>query len=201
MMPTGYTHPVVDGKVTEFPEFALSCARAFGALITMREEPMDAAIPDEFQPSDYSAKKLVEAKARLKKLHALSPAQVQRQADESYALLLKSHLDYRARMRLENDRLDTMLKQVRSWRPPTAEHKGLKEFMVEQLTSSKHDMKWGSEEPVKQSATAWLAAEVASAEREVAYHTGEDQKETERAAGRTEWVRQLRASLKQSETA
>jgi hypothetical protein len=200
-MPTGYTYPVVDGKVTEFPEFALSCARAFGALIMMRDAPLAAEIPDEFEPSDYSAKKLVEAKAKLKKLHSLSPAQVQHKADESYAIQLKAHLDYRARMRLENDRLDTMLKQVRSWRPPTSEHKGLKEFMIEQLTSSKHDMKWGSEEPVKQSAQAWLAREIASAEREVAYHTQEDEKEKERTTGRTEWVRQLRASLKASEPA
>jgi hypothetical protein len=200
-MATGYTHPVVDGKVTEFPEFAMSCARAFGALIMMRDAPMDAKIPDEFAPSDYSAKKLAEAKANLKKLHSLSPAQVQRKADESYAVQLKAHLDYRARMRLENDRIDAMLKQVRSWRPPTSEHKGLKEFMVEQLTTSKHDMKWGSEEPVKRSAQVWLAAEIASAEREVAYHTKADQEEKDRAAGRTEWVRQLRASLKQTEPA
>jgi hypothetical protein len=200
-MPTGYTHPVVDGKVTEFPEFAMSCARAFGALITMREEPMDAEIPDKFEPSSYSAKKLAEAKARLKKVHSLSPAQAQQGADESYAIRLKAHVDYRAQMRLENDRLDAMLKQVRSWRPPTSEHKGLKEFMIEQLTTSKHDMKWGSEEPVKQSAQDWLAAEIANAEREVAYHTKADEEEKERAAGRTEWVRQLRASLKQSEPA
>lgn len=200
-MPTGYTHPVVDGEVTEFPEFAMSCARAFGALITMREEPMDAETPDEFEPSSYSAKELAKAEARLKKALSVSPAQAQQRADESYAMLMKAHLDYRARMKLENDRIDTMLKQVRSWRPPTSEHKGLKEFMVEQLTSSKHDMKWGSEEPVKQSAEAWLAAEIASAEREVAYHTKADQEEKERAAGRTEWVRQLRASLKQTEAA
>ena len=200
-MPTGYTYPVVDGKVTDFPEFAMQCARAFGALITMREDPMDAEIPDEFKPSDYSGKKLAEAKAKLKKLHALSPAQVQERADESYAIQLKAHLDYRARMRLENDRLDAMLKHVRSWRPPTSEHKGLKEFMVEQLTTSKHDMKWGSEEPVKRSAEDWLASEIASAKREVDYHTKDDEQEKERAASRTEWVRQLRASLKQSETA
>lgn len=199
-MPTGYTHPVVNGEITEFPEFAMSCARAFGALISMRDAPMDADIPDEFKPSDYSAKKLIEAKTRLKKLRALSPAEMQRGADESYAVQLKAHLDYRAQMKLENDRLDAMLKQVRSWRPPTSEHMGIKEFMIEQLTSSKHDMKWGSEEPVKQSAEDWLAAEISSVERDISYHSTEDEKEKDRATGRTEWVRQLRASLKQPET-
>lgn len=50
-MPTGYTYPVCEGKITEFPDFALSCARAFGALISMREEPMDAPLPDEIAAS------------------------------------------------------------------------------------------------------------------------------------------------------
>lgn len=196
-MATGYTHPVVDGSVTDFPQFALQCARAFGALIMMRDAPMDAEIPDEFKPSDYSAKRLVAAKERLSALEALTPAEVEKKAAESYAALLKAHLDYRARMKLENDRLDAMLKHVKSWRPPTSEHKGLKEFMIEQLTSSKHDMEWGSEDPVKQSAKDWLATEMAAAKRDVAYHTNEDKEERERAAGRTEWVRELRASLKQ----
>jgi len=60
-MPTGYTYPVVEGKITEFSDFALSCARAFGALITMRDDPHDTPIPETFEPSDYNAKKLAEA--------------------------------------------------------------------------------------------------------------------------------------------
>ena len=35
-MPTGYTAAVCSGEITEIKDFALSCARAFGALITMR---------------------------------------------------------------------------------------------------------------------------------------------------------------------
>jgi len=196
-MATGYTHPVVDGSITDFSQFAMQCARAFGALISMRDAPMDAEIPDEFEPSDYSARRLAAARERLAALESMTLAEAEQKANESYAALLKAHLDYRAQMRLENDRLDAMLKHVRSWHPPTSEHRGLKEFMIEQLTTSKHDMKWGSEEPVRQSAKDWLAAEVAAAKRDVAYHVKNDKEERERAAGRTEWVRELRASLKQ----
>lgn len=41
-MPTGYTDAIKDG--ISFNQFILSCARAFGALITMRDEP--SSVPE-----------------------------------------------------------------------------------------------------------------------------------------------------------
>ena len=38
-MPTGYTLDLYNGKDITFEEFVLKCARAFGALIDMRDEP------------------------------------------------------------------------------------------------------------------------------------------------------------------
>jgi len=49
-MPTGYTCQVQDGMITEFKEFALLCARNFGACITLRDEPLSPDIP-EFEVS------------------------------------------------------------------------------------------------------------------------------------------------------
>ena len=46
-MPTGYTADIQDGKITTLREYALSCARAFGALIMMRDDPHDAPIADD----------------------------------------------------------------------------------------------------------------------------------------------------------
>src|SRR5262245_849411 len=41
-MPNAYTAPVLDGTVTDFADFALRCARAFGATgVDMRDEPAD----------------------------------------------------------------------------------------------------------------------------------------------------------------
>ena len=80
-MPTGYTAAIKDG--ISFNEYALSCARAFGALIMMRDEPADAPIPDEFKPSDYHFKKIEEAKAELARLRAMSP-------DEAVSQIRKS---------------------------------------------------------------------------------------------------------------
>lgn len=50
-MPTGYTANIKNGIT--FEEFALDCARNFGALIIMRDEPKDAPIPEQFEASKH----------------------------------------------------------------------------------------------------------------------------------------------------
>jgi hypothetical protein len=61
---TGYVHHMVEKNQT-FPQFAMSCARAFGALIEMRDEGMDAKIPDEIKPEPYHKKAAAEARKEL----------------------------------------------------------------------------------------------------------------------------------------
>jgi hypothetical protein len=66
-MPTGYTAKLVESGQT-FEEFVLTCARAFGALIELRDEPLDAPIPETLEPHSYYAEAVVEAKKRLTNL-------------------------------------------------------------------------------------------------------------------------------------
>ena len=40
-MPTGYTTDIYNGKDVTFKDFALKCARAFGACIHQREDNID----------------------------------------------------------------------------------------------------------------------------------------------------------------
>ena len=61
-MTTGYTDAVGKGEITEFKDYALLCARAFGACVSMRDEPLDAEIPEEFKPNDYHEKSLQKAR-------------------------------------------------------------------------------------------------------------------------------------------
>jgi hypothetical protein len=60
-MPTGYTAKLYDGD-QKFQDFAMECARAFGALIEMRDEPMNAKIPETFEPSEHHVNGLERAK-------------------------------------------------------------------------------------------------------------------------------------------
>jgi hypothetical protein len=193
-MPTGYTAAVVDGKQTEFADFAISCARAFGALITMRDDPMDAPVPEEFRPSTWNAERLVQAQAKLEQLRAMTPEQAEAAAVSAYETGCADADRYDAQQAEEDRRLDAMLEKVNAWTPPTADHVQMKAFMVEQLTISKHG-DYKASRPKKLNGQDWLEAEIKLALRNVEYHAAEQAKEEERAKGRTAWVAALRASL------
>lgn len=62
-MPTAYTSFVADNENFTFPEFAMLCAREFGALASMRDEPLDAPVPERFEPDDFYRKQYEAAKA------------------------------------------------------------------------------------------------------------------------------------------
>lgn len=199
-MPTGYTAAIVDGKITEFPDFALSCARAFGALIMMRDDPADAPIPEEFKPSDYSEKRLAESRARLAEIQAMTVEQVETAAQSAYDEVLASHNKYEAQEELAEQRLEAMLEKVTAWSPPTAEHVGLKDFMIEQINVSRRGT-YRSKPPEQMTGADWQRAQIETLHKDIAYHAGEQAKEIERARGRTEWVKVLRASLSPKEDA
>lgn len=193
-MPTGYTAAVVDGSVTEFKDFALSCARAFGALVTMRDEPMDAAIPYEFKPCSYNEERLGEASRRLADLANMTDEEIS--AASALALLeaMNAHDRYEAQCTLEERRIEAMEVKVAGWKPPTAEHADMKNFMLQQLAVSKRGS-FRSQAPERLSAKDWHLAETIKAAKDIEYHAGEHAKEIERARSRTQWVAQLRASL------
>lgn len=197
-MPTGYTHNVQDGSLTEFRDFALQCARAFGACITLRDEPAGAPIPDEFQPSDYHEKALASAKAELARLEALSDRDVARAADADYEAAAEGWKKRRAEKITQLQRYEAMLAKAEAWIPPTPDHQGLKDFMCEQLRQSiDFDCGGGSWDklPTRQTEAAWRFNAIETATRSIAHHTKEHAKEVERCRGRTEWVRALRASV------
>lgn len=190
-MPSGYTCGVQDGTITAFRDFALQCARAFGACILLRDEPMSNDIP-EFVPSDYHAK-------RLEAIEAMSVAEVEAACDREY----QSSIDYRAKrldeLATQRQRYDSMLAAARAFQPPTSEHVELKAFMIKQLQES---IKWDCDAsyydtpPAKKTATEWLKekryqliADITSCEKEY----GE---EVERTQGRNKWVQDLKRALK-----
>lgn len=196
-MPTGYTADVADGKVTDFAKFAMQCARAFGALVSMRDEPSDAAIPETFEPCDYHVNALRDARAELARLKGMT-------IDEQEAACRKASQEaqdfwdrYEAEKVAKRKRYEAMLARVEAWEPPTSEHVPMKEFMSKQLRES-IDFDCGPAycarpEPKKRS--EWYVKEIEEAASNVARHEAEHAKEVERARGRTEWVRALRSSL------
>lgn len=196
-MPTGYTADIAKGIT--FQQFAMNCARAFSACITMRDDPTDKPIPDEFKPSTWHIEELAKANRRLNELVAMTPNEAEIATSRSYRTERgRIAREVKGNQKLMQQYRD-MLKQVKSWLPPTPEHESFQEFMVDQIKGSiKFD---GMEDYYKEhpavllSGAEWLEKEKGKAEWEIAYHTEENQKEIDRARDRTQWVRALRDSL------
>lgn len=198
-MPTGYTADIAKG--ISFKQYALNCARAFGALIEMRDDPKGAKIPDEFKPSDYHLKAIKKAQAELKRLKAIPAKSLlarsvrQNLADQSSRrACIKKNNELRAKY-------EAMLAKVDQYKSPSREHDEFAKFMREQIVSS-IDFDCGNEyhereivESRLKSGSEWKKDVLSKLNQDIRYHTKEHEKEVERCANRTAWVKQLFNSL------
>lgn len=196
-MPTGYTAAIADG--IGFEQFVMSCARAMGACILMRDEPANAPIPERFEPSDYHTRKLEEATATLAKLRAMTCDEIEAAAQEAFDAETKANTEAIARDRELRGKYEAMLQQVQAWAPPTPDHDGLKRFMTEQLTESiRFDCNedyYQSRKPKLKTGEQWRADQIASALHDAEYHGKEHAEEVVRTESRNDWLRSLRESL------
>ena len=196
-MPTGYTHAVQEGKITELRPFAMQCARAFGALIEMRDEPHDAPIPLWFEPrTDYYDEQIVDGNRRLEALAKMSADECETAAAADYEGRLNAWGDRSAERLLQRRRYEEMIAKVTAWNPPEAVN-GLKDFMLEQLTTSiSHDCDGKYDvEPSRLSGCEWLERELEEATRSVRYGTEHRASEIARVNDRNLWLDALRVSL------
>lgn len=197
-MPTGYTADVQSGKVTDFREFAWQCARAFGALILMRDDPTGAPIPQRFEPETKFYDRMIEdgKKARAE-LKDMSIEHAAKEAAAEHRDALAAWNSRRIERDAEKLRYLSMIEKVQAWQPPSPEHQGMKDFMLEQLNSSlKFDCTEYSGPPEPMTATAWLARKNEKAVRDISYGIENREREIERTESRNRWLAQLRDSLK-----
>lgn len=196
-MPTGYTADVQSGSVTEFPDFAMQCARAFGALITMREDPSGAVIPDRFEPSNYHAQKLKEVNSELTRLQGLSYDEIRAERDIDEAKRIARRTEFAGNQMAHRARYEAMLNKVNGWTPPSSDHEEMKKFMASQLIESiKFDCTPSSYEdaPIPP-ALEWYEDQLESVHESISYHEKKHLEELERTEQRNEWMRLLRESI------
>lgn len=196
-MPTGYTAPVADGTITSLRAYALKCARAFGATITMRDDPPDAEIPDLFEPSSFYVERLAKARARRRHLQALSPIEAQREMQQQHSAAMANWREQTIDDARQRVRYSSMLHAVETWQPPTPEHDGLRKFMIKQLTDSIAFDCGGTHLPMPRLKRwpEWLASEIAKTQRDIDYFIEHSADAWARAITCTQWVRALRDSL------
>jgi hypothetical protein len=203
-MPTVYTADIAKG--ISFEQFAMTCARAFGALIEMRAEPIDKPIPDAFEPNDYHARAKEAAQKKLRDINQLSDEDVFAEATKERQQENESQRNQIRKANELREKYTAMRNEVLAWEPPTPGHVELKQFMLQQIDESirfdctiTHNefkkMHFVSETPEPIDGKEWRARKIGELRKAIAYHAKGHAEEIERVNSRNAWVSALRDSL------
>ena len=195
-MPTGYTEIIERGGT--FEEFVWRCTRAMGVCYPMREDGLDTPVPEEFEPSDYHLKKIGEILEFINTLRLMTSYDAQRAMWDERCEAAQANQRRVAEHTRKTEAYAAVLAKVRDWTPPTPDHLGLKEFMIEQIESSVRF----EGEPYQVAVPpidpdAWLGDKLAAARKDLAYHEKHHAEEVERTEARNRWIAELRKSVPQ----
>jgi len=197
-MPTGFTAMIEERDDVTFEEFCWACARGMGACVMMRESRFDAPVTDEDvqDNSTYYADELAKNKKKLAALAEMHPAQVQILAKEEFEQAMVNRLDAIKKDAEQAARYDKIRRKVEAWVPPTPDHVGLKEFMLQQIQVST-EYRYDRPAPVLKSADAWMAQEFEILTRRIVRGNEDLAGQNGRNAERVAWIRALRESVPQ----
>lgn len=198
-MPTGYTAPIAEGIT--FKKYAMGCARAFGALIMMRDDPSDAEIPEEFEPSTYHRDRIEEDSKELKALLSMTVDEATAMAKAAYEKDRKYHSDGISKDKELLGKYQAMLSEVESYVSPSPDHDNFKKFMADQIRESiNFDCNSDYHQRALDSSVLldgrdWIESEKNRLNESLEYHRKNHQEELDRTNRRSEWVKKLRDSL------
>jgi hypothetical protein len=192
-MPTGYTADIADG--ISFDQFVWNCARAFGALVLLRDAPSGAAIPERFEPSGSYQKSADEARAQITLLDGMTAEEVAIAAAAAHEVALASWRKRLAAADTLREKYAAMLAQAEAWTPPTAEHVGLRDFMLQQLNESMRFDCGVGPQPERLDPAVWIARQFEQHRRMLATYERMHAEEVARTEGRNQWIKALRESV------
>ena len=182
-------------------EYAMRCARNFGALIDMREESMDAPIPEKFEINPRYKAELEAAEKEYEDFTALPYPEKIAVLERDYEQTVKK---YAKEAKKENEkrivlrgRYEAMLEKINKWEAPTPDHENLRKFMIEQIEDCmEHDCRhW---EPIIGDKEDWLnvSEHINYLRRCMRVARESYQKHVDGVAAKNKWLSDLRESLK-----
>jgi len=196
-MPTGFTQLLHDNPDTTTAEFIMRCARAMGACVSMRDEPLSTPIPETLKVDQYYVNRVAETQRRLLELNAMTPEQARNQAHLKQCEANLTRAEELEKYKKIATVIENMTKSVTKWRVPTEQHEGLKSFMLEQL--GMENPQWMVDyysKPVESlEGDEWLKGEIERAKVDVERAEQRLKEEIESTTTRNEWIKQLRESL------
>lgn len=137
-MGTGYTAGILNGSIKTFKQFATQCIRAFGGAIHMRDDDWDAPYrPDEVD--EHYVEQVKECEEKIEKLSKLSNDELIEMRKNDLIDDKNRYLKYIKDKEEAKIKLEVFLAEANNYVPPTSEHQGIKDFMIQQLTDT---IKW-----------------------------------------------------------
>lgn len=195
-MPTGYTAKIKNG--ISFEEYALGCARAFGATIMMRDDPQDKEIPEKFEQSNHYVEKLAEVTKAYADLHEMTKEELSLAADQEYRAAEFRRIEHLGEIEKLNQLYNEMLNRVKNWQTPTQDHEEFHKFMRTQIEESIKfdcDSRYYMTSTKRVTGKQYYDNEIIRIKRDIAYYKEEHNKELERTSSRNKWIKSLRDSL------
>ena len=201
MLANGYVHALVEGDLT-LKEWTLQCARAFGALISMRDDPMDTPIPQEIKPDSYYKESLDKAQERLSLSSSMTNEELLAEeityCKECLQSLRKGYEEGKKQLAI----LKSMREQVEAWTPPE-ECINLKEYMLKSLDEADASTDFYDYEIAKlenrlknpKSASELRDSKKAAALKDVEYYGNQYEKQVKQCNEATAWIKALINSL------
>ena len=197
-MPTGYTDKISKGISVDV--FILSCAKAFGACLHQRDDNLDE-LPKEDKPSNYHSLNITKAENELRRIEKLTHKEIERELQKEYNNEVKRiKKSINSTIELSKKYKD-MLSKVYDWKPPTADHEGLKNFMIEQIKSSiDFDCNPAYDERhlnglTLHTAEYWKNSKIKGALHDLNYHKKGHEIEVARVNRNNKWIADLYKSL------
>ena len=193
-MPSAYTAMIEEDDGCTFEEFAWKCARAMGATILMRDEPLDTHIEDEkLADIGYYEKQLDERQNRLDCFLKLSEEELINRYDEYVKEISDSNQKRLERYKTLKNRYTEMKDKITKWSPPTTNHDGFKKFMLDQVDQSWPQIYTQTIEAFED----WKRSTVSHLEHDISWSKLYKEEELVRQKERLQWVEDLRKSIPQ----
>jgi len=205
-MPTGYTAGIIDGKITTFEQFATQCSRAFGATIHMRDNPLDSPYEPR-TPSEYYVNSLQSQREKLEEMKTMTDEAIVQDFENLLNDSLKYHEREMEKTKVNLGRLNSIMESAKSWVPPTEDHEGVRDYMIDQLeitikadgdpsyhvnkiVQAKKELEEGIDPKV------YREEKIKEIEDRISYYEGEVQKELERCKQSNDWMDKFLESIK-----
>lgn len=201
-MPTGYTSFIENGDIDTGRNFILLCTRAFGVAMEIREEPLSIPTPKIFEPDiKYYTNSLERAIAEKARLTGLSKEEWHKECVKNREERIQD-AKKRYESAVELDKKYLKVKQeVEEWNPPE-NCKEIKKFALEQIKISRpnlnHYLEWIVLAERDETDEERYQVHMESCERDIAYAQEHIVEETKRAEEKTQFMKELCDSLKES---